>query len=39
MQGRGEAPCGLMALAPWGRDRALFGVAAAVERALAPVRA
>lgn len=34
MQGRGEAPCGLMAMAPWGRDRALFGVAAEIERVL-----
>ncbi len=38
MQGRGEAPCGLMAMAPWGRDRALFGVAAAVEGVLAEAR-
>lgn len=35
MQGRGEAPCGLMAMAPWGRDRSLFGVATALERVLA----
>jgi Asp-tRNA(Asn)/Glu-tRNA(Gln) amidotransferase A subunit family amidase len=34
MQARGEAPCGLMAMAPWGHDRSLFGVAAALERAL-----
>jgi aspartyl-tRNA(Asn)/glutamyl-tRNA(Gln) amidotransferase subunit A len=38
MQGQGEAPCGLMALAPHGHDRALFGVAAALEKALEPVR-
>jgi aspartyl-tRNA(Asn)/glutamyl-tRNA(Gln) amidotransferase subunit A len=37
MQGRGEAPCGLMALAPHGHDRALFGVAAALETVLEPV--
>ncbi|MGL4295470.1 MAG: amidase family protein, partial [Aestuariivirga sp.] len=34
MQRRGEAPCGLMAMAPWGRDRDLFGVAAALEGVL-----
>lgn len=34
MQQKGEAPCGLMVLAPWGHDRALFGVAAALEQAL-----
>jgi len=34
MERPGEAPCGLMLMAPWGSDRALFGVAAAVERAL-----
>lgn len=34
MQGQGEAPCGLMAMAPWGRDRALFGVASALELAM-----
>ncbi|MCA3574009.1 MAG: amidase [Aestuariivirga sp.] len=39
MQGQGEAPSGLMAMAPWGRDRALFGAAAAIERVLAPLRA
>lgn len=38
MQGRGEAPCGLMAMAPHGSDRALFGVAAAVESVLGKVR-
>jgi len=35
MQGPGEAPCGLMAMAPWGLDRDLFGVAGALERVLA----
>ncbi len=35
MHGPGEAPCGLMAMAPWGRDRDLFGVAAALEAELA----
>ena len=30
MHGPGEAPCGLMAMAPHGHDRALFGVAAAI---------
>ena len=34
MQAPGEAPCGLMAMAPWGRDRDLFGVAGALERVL-----
>jgi aspartyl-tRNA(Asn)/glutamyl-tRNA(Gln) amidotransferase subunit A len=34
MERRGEAPCGLMAMAPWGRDRDLFGVAAALEGVL-----
>lgn len=38
MEGKGEAPCGLMALAPHGADRALFGVAAAVEAVLAHAR-
>jgi aspartyl-tRNA(Asn)/glutamyl-tRNA(Gln) amidotransferase subunit A len=38
MQALGEAPCGFMAMAPWGRDRALFGVAVAVERELAAHR-
>ena len=35
MQAQGEAPCGLMLMAPWGKDRALFDVAAGVEAALA----
>lgn len=35
MQAPGKAPCGFMAMAPWGHDRALFGVAGALERALA----
>ncbi|MCA3560488.1 MAG: amidase [Aestuariivirga sp.] len=35
MQAAGEAPCGLMAMAPWGHDRGLFGVAGALERVLA----
>ena len=35
MNGEGEAPCGLMLLAPWGHDAALFAAAAAVEAALA----
>ena len=34
MQEEGEAPCGLMVMAPWGNDRNLFGVAAALEAAL-----
>ncbi len=34
MQASGEAPCGLMAMAPWGHDRDLFGVAGALERVL-----
>jgi Asp-tRNA(Asn)/Glu-tRNA(Gln) amidotransferase A subunit family amidase len=38
MQGKGEAPCGLMVLAPHGYDRALFGVAAALEKRLEQVR-
>jgi len=38
MQGVGEAPCGLMAMAPWGCDRDLFGVAGALERVLKIVR-
>ena len=38
MQGQGAAPCGLMAMAPWGRDRDLFGVAAALEAGLAKGR-
>lgn len=36
MHEAGEAPCGLMALAGWGDDRALFGVAAALEQTLQP---
>ncbi|MCA3554060.1 amidase [Aestuariivirga sp.] len=35
MQAPGAAPCGLMAMAPWGHDRSLFGVAGALERVLA----
>ncbi|MFN4141369.1 amidase [Aestuariivirga sp.] len=38
MRGTGEAPCGFMAMAPWGRDRSLFGVAAALEKVLSTVR-
>ena len=38
MHGRGEAPSGLMAMAPWGRDRDLFGVAAALESVLGTTR-
>jgi aspartyl-tRNA(Asn)/glutamyl-tRNA(Gln) amidotransferase subunit A len=38
MQGKGEAPCGLMVMAPHGQDRALFGVAAALEKRLEQVR-
>ena len=38
MEGAGEAPCGLMALATHGADRALFGTAAALERVLVPMR-
>lgn len=38
MQRPGEAPCGLMAMAPWGRDRSLFGVAAALEQVLGEAR-
>jgi len=34
MQESGEAPCGLMSMAPWGHDRDLFGVAGALERVL-----
>ena len=34
MEARGEAHCGLMVLAPHGHDRALFGVAAALEAVL-----
>ncbi len=36
MQEEGAAPCGLMAMAPWGNDRNLFGVAAALEAARSP---
>ncbi len=38
MHGPGEAPCGLMAMAPHGHDRELFGVAAALEKVLAQAR-
>jgi Asp-tRNA(Asn)/Glu-tRNA(Gln) amidotransferase A subunit family amidase len=38
MEARGEANCGLMALAPHGHDRALFAVAAALEAVLAQSR-
>ena len=38
MQAAGEAPCGLMAMAPWGRDRDLFGVAGALEGVLKAAR-
>jgi aspartyl-tRNA(Asn)/glutamyl-tRNA(Gln) amidotransferase subunit A len=38
MHRHGAPPCGLMALAPWGHDRALFGVAAALETAIAGLR-
>lgn len=38
MQRRGAAPCGLMAMAPWGHDRSLFGVAGALERVLDETR-
>ena len=31
MTPRGEAPAGLMLMAPWGADQALFAMAAAVE--------
>ncbi len=34
MHEEGTAPTGLMAMAPWGQDRALFGVAGAIEAAL-----
>lgn len=34
MQEKGAAPSGLMAMAPWGMDRALFGVAQALEKAI-----
>ena len=35
MTAKGEAPAGLMLMAPWGGDEALFAVAAGVEAALA----
>jgi aspartyl-tRNA(Asn)/glutamyl-tRNA(Gln) amidotransferase subunit A len=38
MHRHGSAPCGLMAMAPWGNDRALFGVASALEQVLMPLR-
>lgn len=38
MHAAGEAPCGLMLLAPRGADRSLFGVARAIETILAAVR-
>lgn len=38
MQANGTAPSGFMAMAPWGRDRDLFGVAGALERALKTAR-
>ena len=38
MHGKGEAPCGLMVLAPHGHDRALFAVAAALEGLLERAR-
>lgn len=34
MQEPGTAPCGLMAMAPWGHDRALLDTAAGIEAAL-----
>lgn len=34
IHGKGEAPVGMMLMAPWGCDQALLGVAAAVEAAL-----
>lgn len=34
MQEPGSAPCGLMVLAPWGHDRALFDTAASIESTL-----
>lgn len=34
MQEPGQAPCGFMAMAPWGGDRSLFGVASALENVL-----
>jgi aspartyl-tRNA(Asn)/glutamyl-tRNA(Gln) amidotransferase subunit A len=38
MHKEGSAPTGFMAMAPWGNDRALFGVAAAFEQTLMPQR-
>ena len=38
MHPAGSAPCGLMAIAPHGQDRALFGVASAIEAALSKAR-
>jgi aspartyl-tRNA(Asn)/glutamyl-tRNA(Gln) amidotransferase subunit A len=38
MHAEGTAPSGLMAMAPWGKDRTLFGVAAAVERGISSTR-
>jgi aspartyl-tRNA(Asn)/glutamyl-tRNA(Gln) amidotransferase subunit A len=35
MHEKGDAPCGLMIMAPWGSDQALFAAAAAVEQAIA----
>lgn len=34
----GDAPCGLMIMAPWGSDQNLFAAAAAVERVIAKER-
>jgi aspartyl-tRNA(Asn)/glutamyl-tRNA(Gln) amidotransferase subunit A len=34
MQAPGDAPCGFMLMAPWGRDREMFDIAASVERLL-----
>ena len=38
MHGAGTAPCGLSAMAPWGHDGRLFGVAAALEAAIVAFR-
>lgn len=38
MHAEGRAPSGLMVMAPWGSDRALFGVAAAVEGGISAIR-
>jgi len=35
MHERGDAPCGLMIMAPWGSDQALFAAATAAEQAIA----